>query len=88
MIKQLANQLLSMGFPSDMDLLYFTLGGIGSDYESFITTVSLQADTIPFENLYSLLQNHELRLSSIHNGESNSITALTVTTPSPSLLGP
>lgn len=57
-IRTLANQLAVMASPvSDTDLCYFTLGGLGLDYESFITTVSLQAKDLPFEELSSLLKS-------------------------------
>lgn len=47
---------------SDTNLFYFTLGGLGPEYESFITNVSLQVEDLPFEDLSSLLQSHEVYL--------------------------
>lgn len=75
-IKNISNTLAAMGSPlSDGDLFFYTLGGLGSDYQTFITTISLQADTAPFENLCTLLRHQELRLPSIHH-DTSPITAL------------
>lgn len=71
-IRTLANQLAAMASPvSDPDIFYFTLGGLGLDYESFITTVSLQAEDLPFEELSSLLRSHEVQLPSLHTDVSS-----------------
>lgn len=87
LVKKLSNQLASMGSPlSDADLFYYILGGLGADYEAFVTTVSLQSNTIPFEELCTLLRNQELRLASLHN-DSPPVHALTATHNNSSVLG-
>lgn len=66
-ICKLANQLAAMASPiHDTDQSYFTLGGLGPEYESFITTLSLQADDLPLEDLWCLLRSHEVSFFPSH----------------------
>jgi hypothetical protein len=41
----------------------FLLAGLGSEYESFVTTVQMRTDLISIESLYGHLLSHELRLA-------------------------
>lgn len=76
-----------MGSPlNDIDLFYYTFGGLGPKYVSFITTISLQTDDISFENLCTIFCNQELRLSSLHNDVSPPI-AMAATKSSTPILG-
>lgn len=83
-IRNLAKQLASMSSPVfDTNLFYFSLGGLGPEYKSFITLVSSQAEDLPFEYLSSLLCSHEVCISSLHL-DVPSVIALTATKPSTS----
>jgi hypothetical protein len=41
----------------------FLFAGLGSEYESFVTTVQMRTDLISIESLYGHLLSHELRLA-------------------------
>lgn len=85
-IRDLSNQLASIGSPiSDTDFFYYTLDGLGPEFESFITTVSLQAEDLPFKDLSSLLRSHEIRLSSLNPDLSTATILFTARPPSPSI---
>jgi hypothetical protein len=43
--------------------LSFHLAGLGSEYESFVTTVQMRTDLISVESLYRHLPSHELRMA-------------------------
>lgn len=58
-IHNLSNQLALMASPiMDTNRFYYTLGGLGPKYKSFVTTISLQADDLPLEGLSSSLQSN------------------------------
>lgn len=81
-IRNISNQLAATGSPiPHTDLFYYTLGCLGPKYESFITTVSLQAENLPSEDLSSLPRSHEVRLGSLHNDLSNVTTLLSAKPP-------
>ncbi|GAB2214081.1 hypothetical protein Droror1_Dr00018417 [Drosera rotundifolia] len=59
-------------------MLLYILGGLGNEYENFVSAIMTRLDPISVEDLHSLLRNHELHLSSVHAPlEPNSITLLT-----------
>lgn len=65
-VRNLANQSSMASFVSDTNRLCFTVGGLGPENESFITTVSLQLADLLFEDLTSLLRSYEVCPSSTH----------------------
>lgn len=65
-IKTLSDNLVAVGDPiTPHELVFSTLGGLGTDFEPFIQSVTARKDDVSFDELYSLLliQEHRLSLS-------------------------
>ena len=59
----LVDTLASIGNPlNDYELVSYFLSGLGSEYDSFVTSVTTQVDPMTHDDLYSHLLAHELRL--------------------------
>jgi gag-polypeptide of LTR copia-type len=62
-IQSLAYRLRSIGCQiSDQDLVLYTLQGLGSDYESFVTAFSMRSADTSMLELQSLVLSHEARI--------------------------
>jgi hypothetical protein len=48
---------------TEEEQISFLLAGLGSEYESFITTVHMRTDLLSVESLYGHLLSHELRMA-------------------------
>ena len=46
----------------DFEIVSFLLAGLGSDYDSFVTSVTTRVDPLSIEDLYGHLLAHEIRL--------------------------
>lgn len=65
-IKTLSDNLSTAGEPvTSRELVFYTLGGLGTDFEPFIQSVTARQDGVSFEELHSLLlmQEHRIALS-------------------------
>jgi hypothetical protein len=61
--KTLSDTLVVAGQPlNEFESLSFVLAGLGTDFDSIVTTISTRGDTIPLEDLYSHLFIHEQRI--------------------------
>jgi gag-polypeptide of LTR copia-type len=59
----LAVRLRSIGSDvNDQDMVLFTLQDLGSDFETFVTVISLRHQSLTIQELHSLLLAHEARL--------------------------
>uniref|UniRef100_A0A2N9GZ53 Reverse transcriptase Ty1/copia-type domain-containing protein n=1 Tax=Fagus sylvatica TaxID=28930 RepID=A0A2N9GZ53_FAGSY len=59
----LADTLAAVDHPlNDIELISFLLAGLGSDYDSFVTSVNTRVEPLSLEDLYGHLLAHELRL--------------------------
>uniref|UniRef100_A0A2N9F027 Reverse transcriptase Ty1/copia-type domain-containing protein n=1 Tax=Fagus sylvatica TaxID=28930 RepID=A0A2N9F027_FAGSY len=62
----LADTLAAVNHPLDsFELVSFFLAGLGSEYDSLVTSVQTRADPLSIEDLYGHLLTHEIRLA--HN---------------------
>jgi gag-polypeptide of LTR copia-type len=62
-IQSIADRLNSIGAPvSDQDLILYTLQGLGSEFESFVTALSLRQGSFSSIELHNLLLAHEARI--------------------------
>jgi gag-polypeptide of LTR copia-type len=67
----IADQLRSVGSDvSEQDLVLFILQGLGFDYESFVTAISMRQGLLTMSELHSLLLSHEARLLTSHPASS------------------
>lgn len=67
---QLADSLASSGTPlSEKEMITYLLNGLGSYYESYVTSITMRGDPISFYELYQLLLIHETCIS--HNNDSS-----------------
>jgi gag-polypeptide of LTR copia-type len=65
-MQSIADCLRSIGSDvSEDDLILYTLQGLGSDYENFVTAVSLRSRSLSMPELQSLLFSHEARLKAL-----------------------
>ena len=63
----LVNTLAATAQPlNDFELVSFLLAGLGSDYDSFVTSVTTRVDSLSIEELYGHLLAHELWLEHQH----------------------
>lgn len=63
-VKQIADHLSAAGRPVDHDdLVFYTLGGLGSENELLSMTVTSRITPITIDELHTLLLTHEHRLS-------------------------
>ena len=61
--KTLSDTLAAAGQPlNEFESLSFVLAGLGTDFDSIVTTISTHSDMIPLEDLYSHLFIHEQRI--------------------------
>jgi hypothetical protein len=59
----LADTLAAVDHPlNDIEMISFLLAGLGSDYDSFVTSVNTRVEPLSLEDLYGHLLVHELRL--------------------------
>jgi gag-polypeptide of LTR copia-type len=78
-IQSIADQLRSIGTNvSDHDLVLYTLQGLGSEYESFVTALSMRSTYPSMIEFSALLLAHEARL--LTNLRSASTTSVHLTT--------
>jgi hypothetical protein len=64
--QSLADALAAVDQPlNDFELISFLLAGLGSDYDSFVTSVTTRVEPLSLEDLYGHLLAHEQRLA--HN---------------------
>uniref|UniRef100_A0A2N9HGH7 CCHC-type domain-containing protein n=1 Tax=Fagus sylvatica TaxID=28930 RepID=A0A2N9HGH7_FAGSY len=60
----LADTLAAVNHPLDsFELVSFFLAGLGSEYDSLVTSVQTRADPLSIEDLYGHLLTHEIRLA-------------------------
>jgi gag-polypeptide of LTR copia-type len=84
-IQSLADRLRSIGSDiSDQDLILYTLQGLGSDFENFVTAISLWHQPFTMSELQSFLLVHEARL--VANIRSIPSQSALLTTPKPDTL--
>lgn len=63
-IHSLASTLVAAGHPlDDSKLAIYLLAGLGSNYESLVTSLTIHPDSLSPYQIYSYLLNHESRLS-------------------------
>ena len=60
----------------DDDITLFLLGGLNSEFDSFVTSVKTRVDPISIDDLYSHLLAHEARLE--HNNTSHDLSVSSV----------
>jgi hypothetical protein len=61
--KSLSDTLAVVGqHLNEFESLSFVLAGLGTDFDSIVTTISTCGDTMPLEDLYSHLLIHEQRI--------------------------
>ena len=59
----LIDTLVAIAQPlNDFEIVSFLLSNLGSDYDSFVTSVTTRVDPLSIEDLYRHLLAHELRL--------------------------
>uniref|UniRef100_A0A2N9FYY6 Uncharacterized protein n=1 Tax=Fagus sylvatica TaxID=28930 RepID=A0A2N9FYY6_FAGSY len=59
----LADTLVAVDHPlNDIEMISFLLAGLGSDYDSFVTSVNTRVEPLSLEDLYGHLLAHELRM--------------------------
>ena len=59
-----ADTLAAVDHPLDnFELVSFFLAGLGSEYDSLVTSVQTRADPLSIEGLYDHLLTHEIRLA-------------------------
>ena len=59
----LVNTLVAIDQPlNEFEIVYFLLASLGSDYDSFVTSVTTSVDPFSVEDLYGHLLAHELWL--------------------------
>ena len=59
----LADTLAAVDHPlNDFEMISFLLAGLGSNYDSFVTSVNTRVEPLSIEDLYGHLLAHELRL--------------------------
>jgi gag-polypeptide of LTR copia-type len=67
----IADQLRSVGSDvSEQDLVLSTLQGLGIDYESFVTVISMRQGLFTMSELHSLLLSHKALLLTSHHASS------------------
>uniref|UniRef100_A0A2N9EUK2 Reverse transcriptase Ty1/copia-type domain-containing protein n=1 Tax=Fagus sylvatica TaxID=28930 RepID=A0A2N9EUK2_FAGSY len=60
----LADTLAAIDHPlKEFELVSFLLAGLGSDFDSFVTSVKIRTDPLSLEDLYGHLLSHELHLA-------------------------
>jgi gag-polypeptide of LTR copia-type len=58
----IADQLRSVGAEiSDQELVLYTLQGLGTEFDNFVTTISLRTNSVTMSELRSLIFSHEAR---------------------------
>jgi gag-polypeptide of LTR copia-type len=87
-IQSLVDRLRSIGSDvSDQDMVLFTLQGIGSDFETFVTVISLRHQPLTMQELHSILLAHEARLLAnlriITSSQTVHLTTPAASSPSP-----
>ena len=74
---KLVDTLAAIAKPLDEDdITSFLLGGLNSEYDSFVTSVTTRVDPISIDDLYSHLLAHEARLE--HNNTSPDLSVSSV----------
>lgn len=69
-MKGLAGQLVSAGHPMhEEEIVSYILCGLGSDYDSVVTSVSTRMDPVGLNELYAHLINYELRVEHNERGQ-------------------
>lgn len=72
-LRAIADELAFVGFPvSDDDLVLQVLGGLGSDFNSFVVAANTK-DHLSFSELQAMLQSHENLINSQTGGDSSSL---------------
>jgi gag-polypeptide of LTR copia-type len=62
-MKSIANCLCSIGSDiSEQDLILYNLQGLGTDFDNFVTAVSMRSGSLTMVKLHNLLLSHEARL--------------------------
>jgi gag-polypeptide of LTR copia-type len=78
-VQSIADQLRSIGSDlSDQDLVLYTLQGLGTDFENFVTTISLRSGSVTMNELRSLFFSHEARQQANLASLTSSMVNLTV----------
>lgn len=63
----LTDHLVAVGQPiNDFEKVSFLLAGFGSEYDPFVTSITIHADPLSIEEIYGHLLTHELRLEKHH----------------------
>ena len=61
--KSLSNTLVAAGQPlNEFESVFFVLVGLGTNFDSIVTTISTRGDMMPLKDLYSHLLIHEQRI--------------------------
>lgn len=64
-MRSIADELAFIGSPvTDDDLILYILGGLGSDFNSFVTTITARQGGLTLAEFQSLLFTHEQLLQS------------------------
>jgi gag-polypeptide of LTR copia-type len=75
----IADQLRSIGTDiPDQELVIYTLQGLGTDFDNFVTAISLRTNPITMSELRSLLLSHEARQQANLASLSTSMANLTI----------
>jgi len=62
-IKTLSDTLVAAGQPlDDFESVSFLLKGLGSEYDPFVTSITIHVDPLSIDELYGHLLPHEMRL--------------------------
>lgn len=66
-MKNFADNLIASANPiTEEDLVLYILAGLGSEYDPVVVNITARSDTLPLQEVYSLLLNHESRLDQLH----------------------
>lgn len=75
LIKVTIDSLTAINSPvSDFDLVHYTISGLPSTYELFITTITYMPSVITFDDLLSKLVFYEHRVRQQHDRDNNAET--------------
>ena len=67
-VKQLTDTLAIVHQPlDDFEVISYLIGGLSSDYDSFVTSVITKVDPMTLEEFYGYLLTHEQHLEQLHS---------------------
>ena len=75
-IKKIVDSLNAINkLVSEKDHVMYILGGLGTDYLSFVVSITSRSQAVKLEELHSLLLAHEQRIDKLHTIEDTSTLA-------------